>query len=43
MLIKFCSEAYFFRLEVLNEPEIQTRDPQLKVLPGELVLRIYTS
>ena len=40
MPIKVCSEAYFFRLEILR---FQTRDPQLKVPPGGLVLRIFTS
>ena len=34
MPVKFCSEAYFFRLEVLKEAEIS--DPQLKVPPGGL-------
>ena len=40
MPIKFCSEAYFFRLEVLYEPEISDSGPQLKVPPGGLILRI---
>ena len=28
MPIKFCSEAYFFRLEVINEPKISDLGPQ---------------
>ena len=41
---KFCSEACIFRLGVfLTSVKSQTRDPQLKVPPGGLVLRIFTS
>jgi hypothetical protein len=44
MPIKFCSEAYFFKLEVLlMSVKSQTQDPQLKVPLGGLVLRIFTS
>ena len=35
--IKFYSEAYLFRLMVLTNLKSQTRDPLLKVLPGELL------
>jgi hypothetical protein len=38
MPIKFCSEAYFFRLGVFN-----TRDSWLKVPPRGLMLRIFMS
>ena len=41
MPIKFCSEAYFFRLDVLTLKS-QTRDPQIEVPPRGLVLRIFT-
>ena len=44
MPIKFCSEAYFFRLEgSLMSLKSQTRDLQLKVPSGGLVLRSFTS
>ena len=40
MLIKFFSEAYFSRLEILlMSLKSQTRDPQLKVPPRGLVLK----
>ena len=42
MPIKFCSEAYFFRLGSLTSLKSQTRDPPLKVPPGGHVLRIFT-
>ena len=43
MPIKFCSEAYFFQaLGSLTSLKSQTRDPQLKVPPGGVVLRIFT-
>ena len=44
MPIKFCSQSYFFQTwGSLMSLKSQTRDPQLKVLPGVLVLRIFTS
>ena len=44
MPIKFCSEAYFFQAwGSLPSLKSQTQDPQLKVPPGGLVLRIFTS
>ena len=45
MPIKFCSETYFFfqAWGSLTSLKSQTRDPQLKLPPGGLVLRIFTS
>ena len=44
MPIKFCSEGYFLSgLRFFNEPEFSDSDPQLKVPPGGIVLRIFTS
>ena len=41
---KFCSEAYFFQTwGSLTSLKSLTRDPQLKVPPGGLVLRIFMS
>ena len=44
MPIKFLTEAYFFQAwGSLTRLKSQTRDPQLKVPPGGLVLRIFMS
>ena len=44
MPIKFCSEVYFFQASSsLKSLKAQTRDPQLKIPPGGLVLRIFTT
>ena len=44
MPIKFCSEACFFQVwGYLTSLKSQTRDPQLKVSPGGLKLRVFTS
>ena len=44
MSIKFCSDAYFFQAcGSLTSLKSQTQDPRLKVPPGGLVLRIFTS
>ena len=43
MPIKFCSEDYFQAWGSLTSLKCQTRDSQLKVPPGGLVLRIFTS
>ena len=40
---EFCSETYFQAWGSLTGLKSQTRDPQLKVPPGGLVLRIFTS
>ena len=41
--LNFAQRLFFSGLRFFNEPEIQIRDPQLKVPPGGLVLRIFTS
>ena len=41
--LNFAQRPIFLGLRFLNEPEISDSDPQLKVPPGGLVLRIYTS
>ena len=41
--LNFAERPIFSGFRFFNEPEISTRDPQLKVSPGGLVLRIFTS
>ena len=43
MAIKFCSEIYFQAWGSFTSLKSQTRDPQLKVPPGGLGLRLFTS
>ena len=40
--LNFAQRPIFSGLRFFNEPESQTRDPQLKVLPGGLVIKIFT-
>ena len=41
--LNFAQKSIFSGLRFFNKPEISTRDPQLEVSPGGLVLRIFIS